>query len=62
MNMWAKIPGPGRAPFSVLQLCFLCLVSPVLLAQASTSDIQQAAAAECPGNSLWRMTIFAPVT
>jgi hypothetical protein len=45
MNIWAKIPGFGRAQFSALELFFLCLVSPLLFAQASTSDIQQAAAA-----------------
>jgi TPR repeat protein len=45
MNSWAKIPGPGRAQFSAVQLFFLCLVSSLLLAQASTSDIREAAAA-----------------
>jgi len=45
VNIWAKILDPVRAPFSALQLFFLCLVSPLLFAQASTSDIQQAAAA-----------------
>ncbi len=45
MNIWAKIPGPGRARSSALQLSILCLVSPFLFAQASSSDIQKAAAA-----------------
>jgi hypothetical protein len=48
MNIWAKIPGFGRAQFSALQLFFLCLVSPLLFAQASTSDIQEAVAAGNP--------------
>ncbi len=44
MNIWAKILGLGRAQFSTLQLFFLCLVSPLLFAQAATPDIQAAAA------------------
>jgi TPR repeat protein len=45
MNIWAKVPRPGRAQFFVLHLFLLCLVSPVPFAQTSTSDIQQVAAA-----------------
>ncbi len=45
-NIWAKIPSFGRAQFSALQLFFLFLVSPVLFAQTSTSDIQKAAAGD----------------
>jgi hypothetical protein len=44
MNIWAKINGPGRAQFPVPQILFLCLVSPLLFAQTSTSDIQHDAA------------------
>ncbi len=63
INIWAKIPGLGRAQFSALQLFFLCLVSSLLFAQASTSDTQAAAAA---GNAQAQfelaMTIFAHAT
>jgi TPR repeat protein len=45
MNIWAKITGSGRALSAALLLSFLCLVSPLLFGQASTPDIQQAAAA-----------------
>ena len=45
MSTRAKNPGPGRARFSALPLLFLCLVPTLLLAQASTSDIREAAAA-----------------
>ena len=54
MNIWAPIPGPGRARFAALHLFFLCLVSPLLLAQASSSDIQEAAAA---GNAQAQFTL-----
>jgi hypothetical protein len=40
-----KVPSPGHARFSVLALLFFCLVFPVLFAQASTSNTQQAASA-----------------
>ena len=42
---WAKNPGPGRVLFSALPLLFLCLVPTLLFAQASPSDIGEAAAA-----------------
>jgi hypothetical protein len=63
MNIWAPIPGPGRAQFSALQMFFLCLISPLLFAQASTSDIQEADSAGDPRhNSPSRMTIFVHAT
>jgi uncharacterized protein len=45
ISIRAKNPGPARPRFSALPLLFLCVVSTPLFAQASISDIRDAAAA-----------------